>query len=503
MLDWSRAQEEYNDVKKFKSPDYAYHPSAKRLDDLLILFKEALEDGSLKGIQKKVDLEKKILLEYKQKRAKHSSLQLNMDKAATYNKLRQVEEDILSFVESMRALKYEVPDKLKEFMDFIINENEIPFTPDSQTPNSDKTFFLYAENNLHLGIAAKMTADELHTLWDSVNTFFNKKIGFAPDKAHLDSVSGMKDVAYFYLILFMVKQGKLNRIYTHHLINVLNKMSEPKSETASKVNEIATSLKRYPMRSHPPGLCLIFCMTKDRKGAHSDIEMVQSYFEKSLRYDVYLSEDPTKDTFENVTRSLRLDTYKYYDSLVIWIMAHGDENYIQFKDSEMDRKEILNEIMKTNTFQSKPKIIFMQACGTKRDERESDNTTEMYDARKIGRRQRRSLTTYNPRADTLVAHSTLWWDKATRCSKDGMSVVIDGSPSKQRGGIETDPPDVRKSATSSILSPSSWPGALDRRRVRPDSERGTTQRHQQSYIGIIHIVYVPKTEALCLFCVYF
>ncbi|XP_076070034.1 uncharacterized protein LOC143041830 isoform X4 [Oratosquilla oratoria] len=413
MLDWSRAQEEYNDVVESSSCDNP--PPAEQLKDLLILFKVALMDGCLKGIQKKVISNEKGLLEYTPERTKHRSLQASIDNAGTSKKLRQVEEDILSFVEAMRTLRYEVPGKLKEFMDFIIDENEIPFPP-----NSDKTFFLFAENNLHLRIAAKMTADEVHTLWDSVSTCFDEKIEFTPNKAHLDSVSGMKDVAYFYLILFMVQKGKLNRIYTHHLIEVLNKVSESKPETANKINEIATSLKRYPMISHPPGVCLIFCMIEDRPGAEKDI---------------------TK---------------------------------------------------------SKPKVIFIQACGTKIEQTET-NYPSGRDTGNLESRYKRSLTTYNPRADTLVADATLWWDEASRCSDDGLNVVIDGSPSKQRGGIETDPPDMRKSAMSSILSPSNWPGALDRRRARPGSERRTNQCHQQNHVVILRIVCVPKTEALCLY----
>ncbi|XP_076070032.1 uncharacterized protein LOC143041830 isoform X2 [Oratosquilla oratoria] len=419
MLDWSRAQEEYNDVVESSSCDNP--PPAEQLKDLLILFKVALMDGCLKGIQKKVISNEKGLLEYTPERTKHRSLQASIDNAGTSKKLRQVEEDILSFVEAMRTLRYEVPGKLKEFMDFIIDENEIPFPP-----NSDKTFFLFAENNLHLRIAAKMTADEVHTLWDSVSTCFDEKIEFTPNKAHLDSVSGMKDVAYFYLILFMVQKGKLNRIYTHHLIEVLNKVSESKPETANKINEIATSLKRYPMISHPPGVCLIFCMIEDRPGAEKDITKVTNFFEKSLCYDVVLSLDPTKYKFENATRLLRLNKFKYYDSLVIWIMAHGDEDNIQFKDSKMNRREILNEIMSTNTFQSKPKVIFIQACGTKIEQTET-NYPSGRDTGNLESRYKRSLTTYNPRADTLVADATLWWDEASRCSDGSIYVktVID------------------------------------------------------------------------------
>lgn len=139
----------------------------------------------------------------------------------------------------------------------------------------------------------------------------------------LINIPGLKDVAFYYLILHMIQKQLLNRLYTHCLEGILQAVKEKylvlkntkveAIEDLSRFGKALRLLSRYPVSSKPPGLCLIFHMDEGRSGAENDFKRVKELFEKHYGYDVFHKRNPKTKEIQDIATKLAAQRNKFYD----------------------------------------------------------------------------------------------------------------------------------------------------------------------------------------------
>lgn len=248
-----------------------------------------------------------------------STLESNLLKK--YDQLSNEEEDILEFTEIFEMFNLSLPESIRVNFGNIISSKKIPLKRGDIGNYSKKTFFVYAENKIMMKICDSLSPQDVYRLYeiirelediekdDKVKDLLSQQI----DQRALEKVRGLKDVAFYYLTLTMMRKQLLNRLYTHRLAFLFDQLKEMKSGKDPNIDRILDTLNRYPVVSRPPGLCIVFNITENREGSTKDVAKVKELFEKEYKFDVLVKEDPTANEITDIVSELKAARYKFYD----------------------------------------------------------------------------------------------------------------------------------------------------------------------------------------------
>ncbi|KAK4298433.1 hypothetical protein Pmani_029225 [Petrolisthes manimaculis] len=267
--------------------------------------------------------------------------------------VRKEDEDLLVFVYVCRSLDLDHHHNLHQKACII--QDSLDLTQEEV----DGNFYIYAENLRMKRLCAALSEDQVVRLSQSVTR------KFLTDKSHvqinnitaetLKAKEGLKETLFFYIIRQLELHDKLNRIYTNRLEELLHELGG--------LEEWTEALEQYPAECRPAGHCVVFCVKKKRKGADGELDKVRQVFHKSLGYTLTIEEDPTPPTFDDTLLTLQRPKYRFYDSLVVWVMAHGTLDKLELADgSHIEKQDIIDRFSKLDNFRKKPKIFFMASC---------------------------------------------------------------------------------------------------------------------------------------------
>nr|ARO92232.1 caspase 4 [Portunus trituberculatus] len=367
------------------------------------------------------------------------------------DQLSSNEEDVLEFTEIFERLKYEIPKEIRDRFNQIVTSKKIPFR--KAEGSKKKTFFVYAENKILMKVCNSLSALEVYQMYmilseskaveedDAMKDFLSQPC-VSPEA--LENVKGLKDVAFYYFILTLMRKKMINRLYTHKLYFLLEKLKHILVKDKKKcihVDRALQMLNRYPIASHPPGLCLIFHMNENRIGASKDMNRVRELFEKVFMYDVFVKVDPTAEQIKSIISKLKAARNKFYDSLVVWFMGHGSKTYLNVKEGQIHRRlDLIEPFTEIEWFFKKPKLFFIQACAVK-DNRKRFSSSSGQDLKSrstqmdsvgwkapAGIRWQEKYADYtdvsniNCFADTLISYATMWYQPAARDAEGSLYV---------------------------------------------------------------------------------
>ena len=272
------------------------------------------------------------------------------------------EQDLLTFVEACNFLNIDCRElnaiKKKAQKNLCLDEVEC-----------QGNYFIYAENLRMSRICDILTPDLVHKLYKiikqdrSLANLMYKEIEIPSNKLH--QINGFKEALFFCIVRLLETNDKHNRIYTDKFEELLNKLSTilQSQEEKLAIEVILNNLSTYPIECRPTGYCVVFCVTCERKGADAEIKKVEEVFGNSLGYTVKTEINPTMETLDSYREEFSRLKYKFYDSLVVWFMCHGNMKEIALGDKEMhDKKGIIDSFCKLENFRKKPKVFFMASC---------------------------------------------------------------------------------------------------------------------------------------------
>ncbi|XP_063840332.1 uncharacterized protein LOC135089062 isoform X2 [Scylla paramamosain] len=279
--------------------------------------------------------------------------------AATYSVMKK-DEDLLILAEGCHYLGIEYHPSFNDKIEKVQKKMEL------QDNEKEGNFFIYAENLLMNRICDCLTADYVYKLFYLFMNAYDCKLELQVNsdliKQDTFEYEGVKEALFFFIIRVMEDQNLLNRIYTDRLREFFKEMLKEagKDETLSMV---IRTLKNYPEECQPAGLCIVFCVTEGREGADSEIAKIQSVFEDLFKFTVMIERNPDCSTFERYKKELVKTKYRFYDSLVIWFVSHGDEtNLILAGKENYNREKFIDDFSMFSNFSKKPKIFFMATC---------------------------------------------------------------------------------------------------------------------------------------------
>lgn len=279
--------------------------------------------------------------------------------AATRYGIRKQEEDLLILVTccNFLGIKYHYLDeKIKE----VQGKMEL------EKSEKEGDFFIYAENLLMYRICDCLTPDLVYRLFHLAVTRDGWKFleGGSASIVQEEQLSeeGIKEALFFFIIRQMEEKMLLNRIYTDKLQGLFKELYENNGKNERLIMPIQ-KLKNYPDECQPGGLCLIFCVKEHREGANCEITKIKSVFEDGFKFTVKVEEDPNKSTLEHYHKELLKTKYRFYDSLVIWFVSHGDEQDLILAGGEKyNREKFIDDFSLLCNFSKKPVIFFMATC---------------------------------------------------------------------------------------------------------------------------------------------
>ncbi|KAG0729132.1 hypothetical protein GWK47_030951 [Chionoecetes opilio] len=292
---------------------------------------------------------------------------VSLAKKITKNdKLDEYDEAILRLKEVFPQFSCQVPRNIKDAFIKICKEKEIPAVDDK---GKDKEFFVFSEIKTLRKICDTLSEEQAWQMYNKLMTrkiddFREKSAGKSLSKlevslSNLKNIKGMKEASFYCFVVGLSKEGLLNRVHTHHLYNYLK--NEDKTDAAS---HFQSALNMYPLASKPPGICIIFNLEKDCRGAEMDLVKVEELFRETFKYDVVAVKNSTRQGVSDVIKELKADRNKFYDSLVVVFMSHGDEHFLKLADGDMlhRRKDLIEPITNIDMLVKKPKLFSQQAC---------------------------------------------------------------------------------------------------------------------------------------------
>ncbi|KAG7175199.1 caspase-8-like [Homarus americanus] len=411
--------------------------------------KKALDEKSISPVRRELQLRLLKLSSMElNKRNSLSTLESNFSDESDL--LNNDEEDILEFTEIFEMFNYSAPETIKSNFGNIVSSKKIPVAR-AVGSHKKKTFFVYAENKIMMKICDSLTPGEVFLMYevlreskaverdDTIKDLLSQPI----DLRSLENVAGLKDVAFYYLILNLMKKQILNRLYTHKLSFIFHQLKQIKEKSDTPhphIDRILMTLDRYPVASQPPGLCLIFIMEENRAGAQKDLMRVRELFEKVFKYDVFVKINPSSEDIKTIVSKLKAARNKFYDSLVVWFMGHGDKTYLEAKNSRIHRRvDLIEPFTEIEWFFKKPKLFFIQACAVKKDRKRFSSTSGGEKALptqtdSVGWRAAAStqwqdkyadytdVSNVNTFADTLISYATMWYQYASRGEEGSLYV---------------------------------------------------------------------------------
>lgn len=253
---------------------------------------------------------------------------------------------------------YPIPEDISRTSDNIVYTQKIPVFMEEKGTYKKKTYFVYAENKvlmkicnqlndedvsymyelMHLEnnpVASECEASRTHLSealdqdeegeeeddgcipskeeeprhWSTVKSHFNLSVKVED----LKKISGLKDVAFYYFVLILMKERMLTGLHTHTLSNIFDFLKTKRFNVKPRIDRILDQLGRYPMASSPPGLCVILNMEKNRRGADHDRQNVKELFQNHFKYDVIEKINPTSEDVRDIIRELKASRNKFYD----------------------------------------------------------------------------------------------------------------------------------------------------------------------------------------------
>lgn len=286
-------------------------------------------------------------------------LPVNTEAASLYS-IRKQDEDLLILVKCCNFLDIEyhhLDDKIKEIEDKMeLEKNE-----------KEGNFFIYAENLLMNSICDCLTSDLVYNLFRLAVSRDGWKFleGIDANIVQREQLSeeGIKEALFFFIIRQMEEKMLLNRIYTDKLQGLFKELYENNGKNENLIMPLQ-KLKHYPQECQPPGLCLVFCVKNCREGADCEITKIKSVFEDGFKFTVKVEENPDQSTVERYyEKELLKAKYRFYDSLVIWFVSHGDEqDLVLAKGEKYNREKFIDDFSLLCNFNKKPVIFFMATC---------------------------------------------------------------------------------------------------------------------------------------------
>ncbi|XP_045610647.2 cell death protein 3 isoform X1 [Procambarus clarkii] len=429
--------------------DFKSEGGSDSIARLLQKFEKALEERSISPVRRELQL-RLLKLSSVELCSTNSLSTLESNFSDESDQLSNDEEDILEFTEIFEMFNYSAPESIKSNFGNIIASKKIPVRADFGSV-SKKTFFVYAENKIMMKVCNCLTPDDVFQMYevlrvskaverDDIQDLLSQPV----DLKALKSVAGLKDVAFYYLILNLMRKQMLNRLYTHKLsfiFHQIQQMNERTNTPNPDIDRVLSNLQRYPVASRPPGLCLIFIMLENRVGAPKDLAKVRELFEKVFMYDVFVKKDPTAEDVKIIVSKLKAARNKFYDSLMVWFMGHGDKTYLNVKDGQIHRRlDLIEPFTEIEWFVKKPKLFFIQACAAKRDRKRfsvssvgdpkalSTQTDSVGWRASAGAQWQEKYAEYtdvskvNSFADTLISYATMWYQYASRSDEGSLYV---------------------------------------------------------------------------------
>ncbi|XP_037783137.1 uncharacterized protein LOC119579411 isoform X1 [Penaeus monodon] len=435
--------------KKVVVTEFRGEDTSDSVTRLLEKFERSLREKSINQVRRELQL--RIL--------KLSSVEFNTNTLSTLesnfsdenDQLSNEEEDILEFTEIFEMFNISAPENIKVNFGNIISSKKIPLKRGDIGHYSKKTFFVYAENKIMMKICDSLTPQDVYCLYeiireskaiendDKVKDLLSQEI----DQEALAKVRGLKDVAFYYLTLIMMRKRLLNRLYTHRLVFLFDQLKAMKRGQDPNIDRILDTLNRYPVASRPPGLCIVFNMMENRNGAAKDLVKVKELFEKEYKFDVFVKIDPTAEEIKTIVSKLKAARNKFYDSLVVWFMGHGNKTYLTVKNEQRihRRTDLIQPFTEIEWFNKKPKLFFIQACAVKKDRKRFSSTSQPKELSalqtstdSIGWRAPASnewqdkyasytdVSQVNSFADTLISYATMWYQYASRGEEGSLYV---------------------------------------------------------------------------------
>ena len=232
--------------------------------------------------------------------------------------------------------------------------------------------FMFTENVRIVEICNSFSNSVIYEMWDIIHEANKLKSNIniphnTITKEILDNKEGLKDLLFLYIIRCLEVDGKLNKIETGVLENILKKvlMKLKNDSTKDDVTSIIKALDRldnYTMVNKIPGYCLILCVEVDRPGAFNETSKIYDVFRK-MGYDVEKMYNPTQRIIEGFLQKMMEERFFYYDSFVVWFLGHGMEDSITLANNkDYPRKEFIKAFSSSKQFKSKPKILFLNTC---------------------------------------------------------------------------------------------------------------------------------------------
>ena len=241
------------------------------------------------------------------------------------------------------------------------------------SPNASCEFFLFAENVKMTKISSELTSWAVIQIWERLqeNKDLNRGLITPSNSINekiLEQHEGLKTTLFLYMVRHLELQGRLNRIYTHHLEKCMKSTIDKFKKDSSRTNDVSIlrnilkELQNYAIAQKPSGYCLILCVTVNRSGAENEADNVKETFE-NLGYDVDLICNPDVSLMLQCAKNLDKVKYSFYDSFIFWIIAHGDTKHVILGEGAyFRRKALIDEYSSSENFKKKPKLFFMTTC---------------------------------------------------------------------------------------------------------------------------------------------
>lgn len=339
-----------------QGPGTTYRREARQAKETFLAILRSREQGH-QQIVSVLQRRAKDLQEFRSSR-----LPVNAEAASLYC-VRKEEEDLLVLAKCCDRLGVEyhhLEDKIKQVQDKMeLEENE-----------KEGNFFINAENLLMSDICDCLSPELVHKLFCLAVSRDGWKFWEGGDASVVQeeelTEDGVKEALFFFIVRQMEEKMLLNRIYTDKLQGLLKELCEDSGQS-EVLNTIIQKLKNYPDKCQPPGLCLVFCVKERREGSDIEVTKIKSVFEDLFKFRVITEENPNLGTLEHYhKKELLKPKYKFYDSLVIWFVSHGDEENLimtkEGKEESYNRESFIDDFSSVATFNMKPKIFFMGTC---------------------------------------------------------------------------------------------------------------------------------------------
>lgn len=236
------------------------------------------------------------------------------------------EENILRFSEVLQFINVTVPDDIKETVKSIITHKKIPL---GKKDGSLKNIMVSSGNKDLCSICQQLDEKKVVMMYKTIIDEGDNNFQEVKEKLNIDlnpegwaKVDGMKDVAFYYLVMVLKEEGLLNSLHTYPLLNIFDRIMVCDTTDGPELVDPRDLLRRYSLALSPPGICIIWNMTENRKGSEEDFNNVRSLFCETFEYDIIENKDPTKETISKTIEELRKEKYKFYDRLVALLITY-------------------------------------------------------------------------------------------------------------------------------------------------------------------------------------